>query len=87
MSTYVTTVTAKGQVTIPKAIRQALGIHEQDRLLFLVEGERLILVPLRHRSLNELFGAFPPTRPYPGHRAIREDIRSGLGERIARGEE
>lgn len=87
MSTNVTTVTAKGQVTIPKAIRQALGIQERDRLLFLIEGERLVLIPLRHRSISELYGAFSPTRPYPGHQAIREEIRSGLGERIARGEE
>ena len=82
-----TTVTTKGQVTIPKAIRQALGIHERDRLLFLLEGERLILIPLRHRSLPELYGALPATRPYPGHQAIREEIRSRLGERMARGGE
>jgi len=87
MSNNVTTVTAKGQVTIPKTIRQALDIRERDRLLFLIEGERLVLIPLRHRPLRELYGAFPPTRSYPGHQAVREEIRSQLGERMARGEE
>lgn len=28
------TVTSKGQITIPKRVRDALGIHEGDRLLF-----------------------------------------------------
>ena len=87
MATNIATVTAKGQVTIPKAIRQALGIQEKDKLLFLVEGDRLVLIPLRHRPLSELYGALPATRPYPGHQAVREEIRSELGERMARGEE
>lgn len=32
-------ITSKGQVTIPKAVRQALGIKDGDSLLFEVEGE------------------------------------------------
>jgi len=87
MATNIATVTAKGQVTIPKAIRQALRIQEKDKLLFLMEGDRLILIPLRHRPLSELYGSLPATRPYPGHQAIREEVRSELGERMARGEE
>lgn len=87
MDTKIATVTSKGQITIPKAIRQALGIKEKDRLLFFVEDDRLVLIPLRHRPLSELFGALPATRSYPGHQAIREEIRSDLGERIHRSEE
>jgi len=87
MDTGMGTVTSKGQITIPKAIREALGIKEKDRLLFFVEDDRLVLIPLRHRPLSELFGALPATRPYPGHQAIREEIRGDLGERMHRGEE
>lgn len=86
-ATQWTTVTAKGQVTIPKAIRQALGLRERDRLLVVIEGERLVLIPLRQRPLRELYAALPATRPYPGHQPIREELRSQLGERMARGEE
>lgn len=87
MDTEMATVTSKGQITIPKAIRQALGIKEKDRLLFFVEDDRLVLIPLRHRPLSELFAALPATRSYPGHQAVREEIRSDLGERMRRGEE
>lgn len=34
-------ITSKGQVTIPKAVREALGIKEGDSLLFEVEGDEV----------------------------------------------
>ncbi|OBA80258.1 AbrB family transcriptional regulator [Mycobacterium sp. 1164966.3] len=37
------TVTSKGQVTIPKAVRDALGIHAGDEVIFRVEGDRALL--------------------------------------------
>lgn len=36
-------VTSKGQITVPKAVRDALGIHEGDEVIFRVEGNRAVL--------------------------------------------
>ena len=36
-------LTTKGQVTIPKAVREALGLTEGDSVVFRVEGKRAIL--------------------------------------------
>ena len=36
-------VTSKGQVTVPKAVRDALGINEGDAVVFRVEGNRAVL--------------------------------------------
>lgn len=36
-------VTSKGQVTVPKVVRDALGIKEGDRVVFRVEGNRAVL--------------------------------------------
>ena len=36
-------VTSKGQVTVPKAVREALGIEEGDEVVFRVEGNRAVL--------------------------------------------
>ena len=36
-------VTSKGQVTVPKAVREALGIKEGDAVIFRVEGNRAVL--------------------------------------------
>jgi AbrB family looped-hinge helix DNA binding protein len=81
------TVTSKGQITIPKTIREALDIRPGDQMFFLVEGKRAILTPVRSRPLNELYGALPATKPYPGSEAIRSEIREKLGQRLARDDE
>lgn len=36
-------VTSKGQVTVPRAVRDALGIREGDEVVFRVEGNRAVL--------------------------------------------
>ena len=41
------TLTRKGQVTIPKSIRDRLGIQEGEKVLFVVRGEEVVLKVLR----------------------------------------
>jgi antitoxin PrlF len=36
-------LTSKGQVTVPKAVRDALGLKEGDEVIFRVEGNRAVL--------------------------------------------
>lgn len=50
-------VTSKGQVTIPKAVRDALGIEEGDEIVFRVEGDRAVLARTPH--LLDLAGTIP----------------------------
>jgi antitoxin PrlF len=84
----IATVTTKGQITIPRDVRKTLGIGQGDKLLFMLEGGRAVLVRLAgNRSLSELYGSLPATRPYPGHDAIRQEIHADLAERIQRGAE
>jgi antitoxin PrlF len=37
------TITSKGQVTIPKSVRDALELHEGDRLLFRVSRSQALI--------------------------------------------
>ena len=36
-------VSSKGQITVPKVVRDALGISEGDEVVFRVEGNRAVL--------------------------------------------
>lgn len=67
-------ITFKGQVTIPKEIRNALAIKEGDSVIFIVEGDHAILKPIKKKSLLDFYGALSATRPYPGLEAIREEV-------------
>ncbi len=53
-------VTTKGQVTIPKGIRDAFGIRPNDKVDFEREGEKIVLMPLK--TLKDLRGAVKPKR-------------------------
>jgi AbrB family looped-hinge helix DNA binding protein len=48
-------VTSKGQVTIPNEIRKKLGIRTEDKVDFILDGERVIMVPVK--TLRDLRGA------------------------------
>jgi antitoxin PrlF len=44
------TLSSKGQVTIPQEIRTRLGLKEGDRVEFVIEAGRTVLRPGRNRT-------------------------------------
>jgi antitoxin PrlF len=52
------TITAKGQTTVPKAVRQVLGVKEGDEIAFRVEGQRVTVVPVRATHEDPVVGKF-----------------------------
>ena len=50
-------LSSKGQVTVPRAVREALSLEEGDRLVFRVEGDHAILA--RTADLLTLAGSIP----------------------------
>jgi AbrB family looped-hinge helix DNA binding protein len=48
-------LTSKGQVTVPKAVRDALGLKEGDEVIFRVEGSHAVLA--RTPEFLELAGS------------------------------
>jgi antitoxin PrlF len=52
------TVTSKGQITLPAALRRELGIQTGDRVRFERSGERVVMRPLPRGDLMALAGAF-----------------------------
>jgi antitoxin PrlF len=72
----VSRMTSKGQVTVPKAVRDTLKLREGDRVVFRVVGERAELA--RTADLLELAGAVPvsapPAEPGTGWDEVRRQL-------------
>lgn len=51
-------VTSKGQITIPIDIRRKLGIKEGDKVLFVEEGDKIVLMNSTLTALKEAQQAF-----------------------------
>lgn len=46
----------KGQVVLPKTVRDALRVAPGDRVVFSVEGGRAVITPVRARTAADLRG-------------------------------
>ena len=56
------TVTSKGQTTLPKSIREALGVVPGDRVRYVIlDNNEVRMMPVQH--LSRLFGAFKHEGP------------------------
>jgi len=72
-------LSSKGQLTVPKVVRDALGLTEGDRVVFRVEGRRAVLA--RTPRLLDLAGSVPvPAEkrgtPWPEVRRRTRAVRS-----------
>jgi AbrB family looped-hinge helix DNA binding protein len=52
-------MTSKGRITVPKQVRERLGIEPGDGLEFMVVGDRLEVRPIYLRKFAEFRGLFP----------------------------
>lgn len=69
------TLTSKGQITVPKDVRERLGLKSGDRVAFEFEGNSVRLRVEKSKSLEELKGSLPATREYTGKESERKAAR------------
>ena len=58
-------VTSKGQITVPKQVRERLGIQPGDGLEFRFDDDRLEARPIHRRRLTKFRGLFPVSEALP----------------------
>ena len=56
-------ISSKGQITLPKAIRQALGLEESSVVEFELTDGGALLTPARGSFLDRFGSVTPRTRP------------------------
>ncbi len=85
----ITTLTSKGQITLPKEVREHLHLGKGDRLEFVIRGDGEVQVKPVAGSYRELLGMLRrPGRRLPPEAALDRELARLLvedDERIRRG--
>ncbi|MFO7769536.1 MAG: AbrB/MazE/SpoVT family DNA-binding domain-containing protein [bacterium] len=75
------TVSSKGQVTIPKEVRDALRLDAGDRVEFIVREDGIVELRPDTVDLLDLVGILTPPE---GRHASVEDMKRGVEQEAAR---
>ena len=77
------TITSKGQTTIPKEVRDALGLHAGDKIDFIVDanGKKATVLPVTLDARN-LRGILKPKRK---RRVTLEEMEAAIASGAAEG--
>lgn len=76
---YSSSISSKGQVTVPQEIRNRLGLAAGDRVDFVIDGDRTVIRPSRSEDdpfekYRGILGPFPGGEK--GIKAWIDDMRS-----------
>ena len=74
-------LTSKGQITIPREVREALGVHTGDRLAFRLNDDGTAVVEAEKVELKALRGAIRTKVKGVSLKAMNEAIRRAGGRR------
>ena len=75
-----TTLTSKGQITLPKSLRDKLKLNPGDRVEFFIDDEQSARLVVKHVPVTTLKGMLPrPSQPVSTEdmdKAVREGARN-----------
>lgn len=75
-------MTRKGQVTIPKAIRDRLGVKEGEKVFFVVRDEEVVLKVVKGTILD-LKGSVRPSAHPEDFDTIRQAVKQTVAKKVA----
>lgn len=78
----IATITSKGQLTIPKSVRDALHLRPGDKVAIRVADGKAELRPQK-LSLTELLAALDRIRPTPAKAMTVEDMDEAIAGHLA----
>lgn len=72
-------ITKKGQTTLPKSVREFLGLRAGDKVRYFITDDGVRIMPVR--SINRLFGALQ----YDGSTVTLEEMEQAIAEGACEG--
>lgn len=76
-----TTMTKRGQVTVPAEVRRVLHLKPKDKVAFRIEGDQVRLVPAKF-TLETAFGSVKPKNRPEDFEAISQAAKEEHAEQV-----
>jgi AbrB family looped-hinge helix DNA binding protein len=83
MQALETTLTQKGQVTIPAEVRKALGLKPRDKVAFELDGD-VAKIKRATSKVGRWYGAVTPVERPEDFRKVRAEFEQGVAEEADR---
>jgi len=77
------TITDKGQTTVPKEVREVLGVKPRERIQWDLQEDGTVSVRAEPSALA-LFGSLKPKKKFPGLKEEKAAVRRRVGAKAAR---
>lgn len=78
-----TTITQRGQVTIPAQVRRVLGLKPRDKVTFTIEGNEVRLVPASF-NLESAYGSVKPSQRPENFEELSQAAKDAKAEETLR---
>lgn len=80
------TMTSKGQLTIPKELRDLLGLKAGDRVEFVPRDDGAVTMRRsKIQSITDLFGILPAGSVPPTREEMKEVVADAVAEHVTQG--
>lgn len=79
----VATLSSKGQVTLPKAVRHRLNLRRQDKLIFTVIDDDLFAIKPIKKDILDFAGTVKPKEKPEDFHKIRKFVMKKIARSIA----
>lgn len=83
MKEITTTITQRGQVTIPAEVRRMLGVQPRDKVAFTIEGNEVRLAPAAF-TLESAYGSVKSSRRPEDFERLSQAAKQAKAEETTR---
>ena len=73
MITEITVMSSRGQVVLPKNIREKLGLYSGSKLMVFSDGDNILLKPIKQPDMSEFTNLMDQAEQWAGDVGMTED--------------